>query len=274
MDFLIKTAQFNTFSELKTINEPYYSVLILDGKASFSIDANSYECDGKNIIFLTPYQVLQWQNTEFELLHLLQFHGDYYCIEYHKKEVACNGILFNNIYAEPFVPVSDAVFEDVLQAIFNIKKLETTTENYNQSIVKTYLQLILALSSKEKQLNSLETEQAFPISSEISDFKKILDDNFIQNKSVAFYADYYALSIDVFSKKIKKQFGKTPSKLIQERMILEAKKRLHLTHKSIKEIANELGFDDEFYFSRYFKNHVAVSPKFFREKVGISIVAK
>ena len=274
MDFLIKTAQFNTFSELKTINEPYYSVLILDGKASISIDANSYECDGKNIIFLTPYQVLQWQNTEFELLYLLQFHGDYYCIEYHKKEVACNGILFNNIYAEPFVPVSDAVFEDVLQAIFNIKKLETTTENYNQSIIKTYLQLILALSSKEKQLNSLEIEQAFPISSEISDFKEVLDTNFIQNKSVAFYAEYYALSIDVFSKKIKKQFGKTPSKLIQERMILEAKKRLHLTHKSIKEIANELGFDDEFYFSRYFKNYVAVSPKVFREKVGISIVAK
>lgn len=158
------------------------------------------------------------------MLHLLQFHGDYYCIEYHKKEVACNGILFNNIYAKPFVPVSDTVFEDVLQAISNIKKLETTTENYNQSIIKTYLQLILALSSKEKQLNSLETEQAFPISSEISDFKEVLDDNFIQNKSVAFYADYYALSIDVFSKKIKKQFGKTPSKLIQERMILEAKK--------------------------------------------------
>ena len=43
---------------------------------------------------------------------------------------------------------------------------------------------------------------------------------------------------------------------------------------SIKEIANELGFDDEFYFSRYFKNHVNVSPKVFREKVGISIVAK
>lgn len=274
MDFLIKTEQFKTFSELKALNQPHYSILILEGKASFSIDTNSYECIGKNIVFLTPYQVLQWKNAEFESLHFLQFHGDYYCIEYHKKEVACNGILFNNIYAEPFVPVSELVFKDILQAIFNIKKLENTTENYNQSIIKTYLQLILALCSKEKQINSIEIDEVGSVLSEISDFKEILDANFIQNKSVAFYADYYALSIDVFSKKIKKKFGKTPSKLIQERMILEAKKRLHLTYKSIKEIANELGFDDEFYFSRYFKNHVKVSPKVFREKVGISIVAK
>ena len=57
-------------------------------------------------------------------------------------------------------------------------------------------------------------------------------------------------------------------------MLLEAKKKLHLTYKSIKEIANELGFEDEFYFSRYFKKLTNVSPKTFRENVGISIVAK
>ena len=57
-------------------------------------------------------------------------------------------------------------------------------------------------------------------------------------------------------------------------MILEAKKQIHLTYKSIKEIARDFGFEDEFYFSRYFKKEVGISPKKFREKVGISIVAK
>ena len=57
-------------------------------------------------------------------------------------------------------------------------------------------------------------------------------------------------------------------------MILEAKKLLHLTYKSIKEIAQELDFEDEFYFSRYFKKEVGLSPKQFRDSVGISIVAK
>jgi len=55
--------------------------------------------------------------------------------------------------------------------------------------------------------------------------------------------------------------------------VLEAKKQLHLTHKSIKEIAFDLNFEDEFYFSRFFKKNVGLSPKHFRESVGISIVA-
>ena len=73
---------------------------------------------------------------------------------------------------------------------------------------------------------------------------------------------------------MKKIFGKTPSKIIQERLVLEAKKLLHLSYKSIKEIASELNFEDEFYFSRYFKKEVGLSPKKFRDEVGISVVAK
>ncbi len=65
---------------------------------------------------------------------------------------------------------------------------------------------------------------------------------------------------------MKKQFSKSPSQLINERSTLEAKKLLHLTYKSIKEIAQELNFDDEFYFSRYFKK-MLVCLQVFTEKM-------
>lgn len=133
------------------------------------------------------------------------------------------------------------------------------------------MQLILALSSREKQIQN-ETN-----STKITDslnFYNLLENSFIKEKSVSYYANCYHLSVDAFSKKIKKNYKKTPSKLIQERLILEAKKEIHLTYKSIKEIARDLVFEDEFYFSRYFKKEVGVSPKTFREQVGVSIVAK
>ncbi|MBJ5570629.1 AraC family transcriptional regulator, partial [Salmonella enterica subsp. enterica serovar Typhimurium] len=78
---------------------------------------------------------------------------------------------------------------------------------------------------------------------------------------------------NTLSKKIKSLFNKTPSQIIQERVILEAKKQIHLTRKSFKEIALELNFNDEFYFSKYFKKYTGVSPTQFRKEVGISIVA-
>ncbi|PTT34693.1 AraC family transcriptional regulator, partial [Chryseobacterium sp. HMWF028] len=79
---------------------------------------------------------------------------------------------------------------------------------------------------------------------------------------------------NTLGKTVKKEFSKTPTQLISERIILESKKLLHLTYRSVKEIASELGFADEFYFSRYFKKSVGCSPKNYREKVGISVVAK
>lgn len=49
---------------------------------------------------------------------------------------------------------------------------------------------------------------------------------------------------------------------------------LHVSYKNINEIAFELGFTDEFHFSKYFKNEVEIAPKGYRENVGISIIAK
>ncbi|WP_435522608.1 helix-turn-helix domain-containing protein [Chryseobacterium indoltheticum] len=51
----------------------------------------------------------------------------------------------------------------------------------------------------------------------------------------------------------KSHFNKTLSDLITERIIIEAKRELYLTDKTIKEIAYELGYEDEYYFSRLLK---------------------
>lgn len=258
---------------LQELKEAYYFIILFDGDFSFSVDFNEYRCSGKNLLFMSPHQLLKWNSGGKPITGALKFHGDFYCIEYHKKEVACNGILFNNIYESPFVLVPDTIFEEIKGIFKKLAEFNISDESYDLSIAKSYLQLILALSSREKQMQisksviSLQKEQ-------VSDFQTVLDANFIHSRSVSFYAAHYGLSVDAFSKKIKNYYNKSPSGLIQERLILEAKKQLHLTPKSVKEIAADLRFEDQFYFSRYFKKQVGVSPKVFREQVGISIVAK
>ena len=204
---------------------------------------------------------------------LLQFHGDFYCIEYHKKEVACNGLLFNNIYLQPYISLNKIKFQEISQLIAKMEKVEAD-KRFSESILKSYLQLILAICSSEKddQLGNKIIPQTN--GNELLKFQNLLELHFRKERNSSFYADKLSISPSTFSKKIKSQFGKTPTQLIQERVILEAKKLLHLTFKTVKEVAMELNFDDEFYFSRYFKKEVGSSPTHFREKVGISIVAK
>lgn len=258
----------------KGSNEPYYFVILFEGSASFSINFTRYTSTGETLVFLAPYQLLEWHESNTSIIRVLRFHGDFYCVEYHKKEVSCNGILFNNIYARPFVSISAHIFKEITDIFHKIEKFGAPIHDYDLSILKSYLQLILALSSREKQVKPDHISLTSGAHASLSDFPVLLEEHFLASKSVSFFAKHYSLSVDAFSKKIKALFHKPPSQLIRERLVLEAKKLLHLTYKSIKEIADELGFEDEFYFSRYFKKEVGVSPKTFRRTVGISIVAK
>ena len=250
--------------------------MIFNGCGRFEINFVEYEFNGYAILFLAPYQQFKWLN-DFEIeIKLIKFHSDYYCIEYHKNVISCNGILFNNIYEKPFFNITKPVFDEVKEITGKMKaEFENESENpFSDSILKTYLQLILALSSKEKaKLLTTIKPNEIP-NKDIIYFQEVLEKYYITERSVSFYASEFSLSPNAFSKKIKQQFTKTPSQLIQERVILEAKKLLHLTYKSIKEIAQKLHFEDEFYFSRYFKKNIGISPAIYRKNVGISIVAK
>lgn len=263
-----------TTKHKKNFNSSFYHILLLRNEEYFSVDFIEYKNVEFSILFVSPYQNVEWLNSNNKKITQVCFHGDFYCIEYHKKEVACNGILFNNIYLKPFVSIGKDTFYEI-KSIVDKMKIEMTSENpFSKAIIKTYLQLILAICSKEKSTTLDYSLLHKTFDKSILDFSTILEKHFIKEKKISFYANYLHLSTSLFSKKVKQQFGKTPSQLIQERTILEAKKLLHLTQKSIKEIAFELCFEDEFYFSRYFKKNIGVSPYYYRKNVGISIVAK
>lgn len=273
MEIKIQSYQTSDFSaEFTTEN---YSVFLWKGSGVFSVDDINYSYGGHNILFLSPYQKMKLVSETEENIHVLFFHGDYYCIEYHKEEVACNGLLFNNIYLNPGVELSEENFNYILELFNHIKKEESEKHPFSESIIKTYIQLILAIGSKQKSSieNSIISNEKLP-NKNAAEFQKLLETYFKTEKELSFYSDKLNITNSTLSKAVKKEFAKTPTQLINERIILESKKLLHLTYRSVKEIASELGFADEFYFSRYFKKSVGCSPKNYREKVGISVVAK
>lgn len=254
----------------------FYQVFLIQGPTKVVVDFTTYEITTPALLFLSPYQHITWTKPSNSPVIQLLFHGDFYCIEYHKQEVACNGLLFNNIYLLPYVALSPESFREIEEIILKIEKELNDHSDFSEAVIKAYLQVILALSSKVKK-SYIEDNAAIVLPDENyegSEFQKLLEENFAQEKSVNFYAEKLCLNTDTFSKKIKSQLGKTPSAFIQERIILESKKLLHLTRLSIKEIASQLNFQDEHYFSRYFKKNVGVSPSEFRTKTGISIVAE
>ncbi len=97
-------------------------------------------------------------------------------------------------------------------------------------------------------------------------FIDLLEINFMREKSVKFYADTLATHANNLNSIVKKLSGFSAKEVIQNRLILEAKYLLASSTLSVKEIAFELGFEDQNYFSHFFKELMNITPLEYRHK--------
>lgn len=95
-------------------------------------------------------------------------------------------------------------------------------------------------------------------------FKRMLHRLVKQQKRPSFYADRLCISEVYLNEAVKKCTGLTPREWISATIVLQAKRLLHSTTLSVKEVAHELGFEDYAYFSRLFKKSTAMTPTEFR----------
>lgn len=100
----------------------------------------------------------------------------------------------------------------------------------------------------------------------IQGLRALIETNFRTVHSVSAYANLLNVSPHHLNSTVKGALGKTVSGLIQERIVLEAKRLLVHSKLSVKEIAYALGFDDPSYFTRFFRERAGQSPSSFRER--------
>ena len=101
------------------------------------------------------------------------------------------------------------------------------------------------------------------------DFLDSLHTNYRQHRRVSFYADALSLTPRHLTTVIRQASGRSASQWIEEYTVLEAQILLRNSPMSIKEIAYELGFNDQSLFSKYFSRVAGISPERYR-KISMS----
>jgi AraC-like DNA-binding protein len=98
----------------------------------------------------------------------------------------------------------------------------------------------------------------------LEEFLELLQANVSVYKQVADYAEMMHLSSFQINRITKEILGKTCSQVINDQILLEAKRNLLGTSIQINQIALDLGYEHASYFIRFFKKHMGVSPEVFR----------
>ncbi len=239
---------------------------IEEGEAKVTIDFVQHDIKGNNFFFLNPGQIFSVASENKLKGTRIAFGENFYCPKTNDGEIGCNGLLFNNLLGSPKLeigPSKEQKFTDLLSTIGSSLAQNITAK---QELVESYLKILLIELTEYKKKEVVLMETSGDDGQEIlRQFNGLVEDNYSRWHQIAPYAETFGISPTSFTKKLSK-LGVSPSKIIHNRIIIQAKRLLYFTSKQVKEIAYELGFDEPAHFSSFFKNKTDQYPADFRKK--------
>ena len=240
----------------------YYLLFIQEGTGSHMIDFKSYPITKHTFFFLKPGQVHHVDFTSPAKGYLIQFNSEFY----HSTHVQNNKLIRKlgrkNQYN--FNKESFQTIEMILGAIF--REYNEKAFNYSD-LIRSYLDILFTEIIRYSYTNESGTESEKLYHQErFEEFMEKVESHFDTLKKVSDYAEMMNLTTYQLNAITKVIVDKTCSQLINEQIILNAKRNLLATSNQINEIAFALGYDDPSYFIRFFKKHTNYSPEAFRQK--------
>lgn len=254
---------FNELHGERSIDEPHkHDFFIINlfeqGKGSHTIDFIEYEVGNFQIHLVFPDQVHQWVIEKETIGYQLMISRDWF-------ESFLPSLRFSASYYQnhPVIHLSQEAFETFRHEFQSIQK-EVGEEHVFWEVVQKRSELIGLLVSKsvEGAFKDFEMYHSNPI---ISKFLHLIDEYFRTERSVSFYADKLNISANYLNIVCRKNLNASASSLIQDRILLEAKRLLKVSEMSVKDIVYDLGFYDHASFSKFFKAQTGMTPSQFKE---------
>ncbi len=208
----------------------------------------------QSFTFEKPQQIIAWQ-----------YNRNFYCIVDHDKEVSCVGFLFYGSAETMFIQLNEQQQKklNLLLQVFidEFDDRDIIQRDMLQMMLKRLIIIITRLAKQQYHTDQALTDDKLDV---LRKYNLMVENHYRKEHTVHFYAGQLNKSPKTLANYFARYNHKSPLSVIQDRIILEAKRLLMYTDKSAKEIAYDLGFDDAAYFSNFFKKQTTYSPSDFR----------
>ena len=181
-----------------------------------------------------------------------------------------------HIYAiTPFLHLSDAQQQFFFQRVDEIASKEEKLMSLLHPLQRNILTTVVTLLKQETIMEHafLFSEQLLQDNTPPSHKRQVLmifllslNQEYRQHRTVQYYAEKQALSPRHFSDIVKRESNYTPMEWINMVTINQAKNLLRQPNVLVKQVADELGFPEQFTFRKYFKAHTGMSPTEYQKR--------
>ncbi|MGV3765979.1 MAG: AraC family transcriptional regulator [Chitinophagaceae bacterium] len=229
------------------------------GTTTFEIDFKRYNLKKAAVLYIHPNQVHRFLQTKGAVLSGLLINNENLNPEYLP-------LLEEISPAKPLLLDAEKLSLLAHTATVCLKFLNRKKDNLYHASLKDICNALVALILSEYEEMSKPAGKFSRAEVVSKAFRQLLERNFFTEKSPAAYAKQLNISVPYLNECVKKTTGHPVSYHIQQRVVLEAKRLLYYSHKSVKEIAAELGYEDYPYFSRLFAKVSRMTAITFRNK--------
>lgn len=244
----------------------YHLVYFTEVSGSHSIDFINFPAEHGQIYFMTPGQVHAWHFNNKAEGYIINFSDNY-----------IHSLLMNARYLDQFSFFSGNAAEQVVQVPVRERKgleqlLETILKEdkadgelkddmIRTAMIQLFIQVNRLVAPKEK------APAASYNSVLLKNFQKLIELHFREKKLTRDYAAMLFVTPNHLNALSKHVTGKQAGELIRDRIVLEAKRLLVNAGMSIAELATELGFEDNSYFTKFFRKYTGQTPEAFRKSI-------
>lgn len=237
-------------------------LLILNNRCQLALDGQTFTATGNSLIVIPPGVVHGFVFAPDTKGFVLSVH---------------NQLMTNLISASELTQLRATgslwryhlIDLDDTSAILTILKLigsEINVSNIDSAPALTHLlSLFLITIKRELSLQHMQTHQLSREAKLLLKFRSLLDTHFQQHLTVNDYAKRLFVSVSTLNRACQHLLKVSPKYLIQQRVLTEAKRRLIYTRQNLEQVAATLGFKDQAYFCRFFKQHTQLTALQFRE---------
>ncbi|MBB6107691.1 AraC-like DNA-binding protein [Mucilaginibacter lappiensis] len=257
----LDNSTLDSFEESKLAHrEDRHSFFLLEnGIVHMEIDFQKYEIKSPSVVYMHPDQVHRM--IGFENITISSW-----ALNNENLNPGHLQLLEDIAPAKPLV-LNAATFSIISEAVSLCIKFSERKKDklYHLFLIDSCNALVALVASQYLELaESTGTLSRFELIAKC--FKSALERDFITVKRPAAYAQSLNISTPYLNECVKNATGYSVSYHIQQRIVLEAKRLLYHSDKSVKEISAELGYEDYSYFSKLFTKTTGMTPLTFRHK--------
>jgi AraC family transcriptional regulator, transcriptional activator of pobA len=249
----------------------YFTIAWNKGKQQpVSIDGTNYAFKPHAVLPIMLNQDFQFERPKDVVAW--QFNREFYCIIDHDVEVSCVGFVFGlHNHFITLTKEEQQKFDLLLD--MSIAEMQTADQIQHEMLLVLLKRLIVNVTrlARKEGFSEPVPDDKYNL---MRKFALLVEGHFRTQHAVSYYAERLNKSPKTLSNLFALYGKMSPSQVIQERILIEAKRLLSYTGKSAKEIAYDLGFEDAAYFSAYFKKHTNLAPLEFRNNTPKSVKGK